>query len=74
MGIIRTDAYFGEIRFSILSSQKYQLAYSYGSEIKLIELIEEDHVRLKFNVPIELWKDQLIIFLDGEPAIDYKVK
>ena len=73
-GILRSDAYFGEIPFAIKTSAEYQVSFSYGGEIVPLDTAKTENNRLEFNVPLELGEDKLIIYFDGKPALAYKVR
>lgn len=73
-GIVNTRDYFDEILFSINGVSPETVGYSYGMEEVAIEKVVQEDGTLKFGVPIELGQRQLLIYLDGKPALGYTLK
>ena len=73
-GIIRSEDYFDSVAFTINNSNPEVVAYSYGKEKRVLETIERTQGRVKFDLPLELGVDKLLIYFDDEPALGFKIK
>ena len=73
-GIINSMDFYDAILFSIKNLKANEISYSYGEKIKKISRIDYTEKGIKFEIPLELGADQLLIYFDDKPAIGYKVK
>lgn len=73
-GIIRSEDYFDTVAFIINNSNPEVIAYSYGKEKRILETVERTQGRVKFDIPLELGVDKLLIYFDDEPALGFKIK
>ena len=71
-GLLESAAYFGEIPFVLDAVAVKKVSYSFGNERKELAFLK-DHKQLSFSVPIELGKENLLIFFDDQPALGYRV-
>lgn len=72
-GIISSESLLGEINFSVKLNSETAISYSYGSTKFSIETTKENGMTT-FTIPIELGKENLLIYFDDTPALAYKVK
>lgn len=73
-GLLRSDAYFGEIPFRITNISPERISYSYGDEVILINEFTTDANAVEFTIPIEMGRSNLLIYFDDKPALGYKIK
>lgn len=73
-GIIRSEDYFDSVEFTINNCDPEIVAYSYGKEKRILETVERTQGRVKFDIPLELGVDKLLIYFDDEPALGFKIK
>lgn len=71
-GLLDASAFFGEIPFLLHIVDVKKVSYSFGNERKELAFSLEGN-QLSFSVPIELGKENLLIFFDDQPALGYKV-
>ncbi len=72
-GILYGEEYFSEIAFNIDNVKPNSISYNYGTGDKKIENVERLSNGIKFNVPIALGQENLLIYFDGKPALGYRI-
>lgn len=72
-GVLSTASDSGVVTFQLKLDAPSQLEYSFGQERSAITF-ETNEELLEFEVPIELGKKVLIIYIDDQPALGYKLK
>ena len=73
LGVISSSDEDGMINFRIRNIVPSTISYSFGNEKKAITFSEMEG-GIKFSIPIQLGKENLLIYFDDEPALGYKVK
>jgi len=72
-GLISSRDGNGYVNFSLKNVQPSKIEYSYGAEKKTLEF-SNDEESISFVIPIELGKENLLIYFDDKPALGYKIK
>ena len=73
-GIINSNDYYESVGFTINNCNPEGVSYSYGKEKRVLETVERMQGRLKFEIPLELGVDKLLIYFDDKPALGYKIE
>lgn len=72
-GVISSTLDEGIIRFQIKKEEVAAVSYSFGNEKRSIAASRE-HDELRFEIPIELGAENLLIYFNEKPALGYKIK
>ena len=72
-GMISSREGDGYVNFSVKNVAPKEVTYTYGAEKMTLEFKETDGA-ISFVVPIELGKENLLIYFDDKPALGYKIK
>ncbi len=72
-GVISSMDEDGMIYFSIRNIVPSAISYSFGNEKKAITFSEIEG-GIQFSIPVQLGKENLLIYFDDKPALGYKVK
>ncbi|MEM7085286.1 MAG: transglutaminase domain-containing protein [Bacteroidota bacterium] len=72
-GLISSRDGDGYVNFSLRNVQPSKIEYSYGADKKALEFSKEGEA-ISFVIPIELGKENLLIYFDDKPALGYKIK
>jgi hypothetical protein len=71
-GMLESADFFGEIPFLLEALEVKKVSYSFGNKKKELVFLQENN-QLSFSVPIELGKENLLIFFDDQPALAYRI-
>jgi len=72
-GMISSREGDGFVNFSVKNVAPKEVTYTYGADKKNLEFTETDGA-ISFVVPIELGKENLLIYFDNKPALGYRIK
>jgi len=72
-GIISSRDGNGYVDFNVRNVKPSKIEYSYGTDKKELEF-SEDEEAISFVIPIELGKENLLIYFDDKPALGYRIK
>jgi len=72
-GLISSREGDGFVNFNVRNVKPSKIEYSYGADKKALEFSNEEDA-ISFVIPIELGKENLLIYFDDKPALGYKIK
>ncbi|MBL4662149.1 MAG: hypothetical protein JKY22_00945 [Flavobacteriaceae bacterium] len=72
-GVISSRERDGFVNFSLRNVSPSKIEYSYGVEKKILEFSNNEGA-ISFVIPIELGKENLLIYFDNKPALGYMIK
>lgn len=73
LGVIDSGNSSGEISFGIRTDLGTKVSYSYDGKQTAVETSIENGV-LKFVIPIQLGRENLLVYFNNEPALAYKIR
>lgn len=73
-GVIDTSNYFDAILFSMIDVDVNKIYYSYDDGVRVAVNKKIDQGSIRFEVPLQLGVEELLIFFNDKPALGYKIK